>query len=352
MAANQTYTLRLLGSLEIEGNRSQPITLRRKARALLAYLAVSSQLQPRHELATLFCAEADDPGRALRLLLSRIRRRVKQNILVAAGDAIGFNAQAGWVDCLAFEQEMKSGDPTPDAINLYRGNFLSNLALPDAPEFELWVLSQRSYYRQLYERGLIRLISQLSDQKQYEAAIPFAQKLVQSNSLLEEGHARLIWLYAQTGQRKAALAQYEQCRAWLVRELAVGPGDTLRQLATDIRNGRLGRPDPPRLESAVAPQAQPANSLFVGREAELRQIATAWESKHGGVILISAPAGGGKTSLVAKFRERFLALTCLNGRCYESTRGLPYQPWIELIQAYLADIDDETLAPLSPLTRA
>ena len=43
-------------------------------------------------------------------------------------------------------------------------------------------------------------------------AIQRARQLVQSNPLLEEAHARLAWLYAQTGQRAAALQQFERCR--------------------------------------------------------------------------------------------------------------------------------------------
>jgi DNA-binding SARP family transcriptional activator len=53
---------------------------------------------------------------------------------------------------------------------------------------------------------------------------------LQTNSLLEVLHTRLVWLYAQTGQRESALEQYEQCRNLLQQELAVEPSTEMMAL--------------------------------------------------------------------------------------------------------------------------
>ncbi|MFN8457637.1 MAG: bacterial transcriptional activator domain-containing protein [Anaerolineae bacterium] len=93
-----------------------------------------------------------------------------------------FNAQSGWVDCLEFEQTL-SGDLSTRplqtllaALDLYRGEFLDTLTLSDAPEFELWLLSQRTYLRRLYERGLTQAVTGLMRLNQYEAALQRAQQ--------------------------------------------------------------------------------------------------------------------------------------------------------------------------------
>lgn len=66
-------------------------------------------------------------------------------------------------------------------------------------------------------------------------------------------------------------------------------------------------------------------------------------------MLIEAEAGGGKTRLVQEFARRTLGARLLVGRCYESTRALPYHPWIELLDAHLETADDTALNDLSPL---
>ena len=85
-----------------------------------------------------------------------------------------------------------------------RREFLAGAALPDMPEFELWLLGERTRLHEYYERGLSELIARLIAVARYADAIARAQQLVQANPLLEQAHARLIWLYAQTGQRHAA----------------------------------------------------------------------------------------------------------------------------------------------------
>jgi DNA-binding SARP family transcriptional activator len=64
----------LLGSFQV--GEKPGITLRRKNRAILTYLALSPDPIGRFQLATLFCQSAVDPAHTLRLSLSRLHRKL------------------------------------------------------------------------------------------------------------------------------------------------------------------------------------------------------------------------------------------------------------------------------------
>jgi tetratricopeptide (TPR) repeat protein len=254
-------------------------------------------------------------------------------------------------------------------INLYRGEFLEGLSLPDSAEFEIWLLGQRSQARRLYERGLREIVTCLIAQESYEAAIRRVQQLLQNNPLLEEAHARLIWLYSQTGRPEAASAQYELCRELLWRELAVEPSPELESLYQAVAAGRPAatfRITPiSRSETTLPETPDFAGPDFVGREAELEQLQQAWQAAvagRGSVVLVVAAAGGGKTRLVQEFGNQLPAGSFLTGRCYESTTALPYHPWPDIVEMRLSNLENAQrelprpeegtgLEQLSPLVR-
>jgi DNA-binding SARP family transcriptional activator len=353
-------TLSLLGSFELRvGAQGAQPALDRKTRAILAYLAATCRPHSRQSLLRLFCQEADDPAGNLRWHLSRIRRQLDPQVLLGDRAVVQLNRQAVWVDCDAFQQalEAPSGSTDPDmlagSVDLYRGEFLEGMALAHAPEFELWLLGERSRYRRLYQRGLARLVEDLIAATRYEQAIPRARQLVQSDPLLEAAHMRLAWLYARIGQREAALKQLQEGRDLLQRELAVEPAPEFVRLHHQILHHAAGVED----VEVQKTDGQIAQALFatasaplVGRDVELKRLQHAWQAaqRQGGVVaLIDAVAGGGKTRLVQEFGLRVPEALLLVGRCFESTRTMPYHPWIDLLQARLALVDDSDLERIS-----
>lgn len=358
MNAGGQVSVFLLGPVEAllgdtKEKRAQAL-LRRKSRALLAYLAATTQMHHRESLANLFCQEAAAPLRALRLLLSRIRTQVGPFILHTQDDYVSLNHQAVWVDSREFERVLQqdlSQQPLPvieSAVALYRGEFLEGLSLPDAAEFELWLLGERARMRQLYERGLMEIVTRLTGRESFDAAISHARQLVQSNPLLEAAHARLIWLYAQTGRREAAVAQFQFIRELLQRELAVEPTPELQALYEEVITGRLPAW---RVAAPVIAPAWALSADFVGRQTELAQLGEIWQAAQqgqGGVVLVAAEAGGGKTRLLQEFGRSLVEGSFQVGRCYESNQVLPYHPWIDLLETKLSMMRESELADLSP----
>ena len=121
--------------------------------------------------------------------------------------------------------------------------------------------------------------------------------------------------------------------------------DQILQHELKIENAELKK-DRSQLSMRNAPFSISAD-LLVGRDAELARLHQAWstaQDQGGAIALIEAEAGGGKTRLAQEFGRGLSGALCLTGQCYESTRTAPYRPWIDLLQARLAQVDRRALA--------
>jgi hypothetical protein len=178
MAIEPSFSIQLMGPMRIVAASGERLALpNRKTRALLAYLAQNKQPFARLILSDLFCQQSDNPGRTLRWHLSMIRRHLGPQALLTTAEQVQLNTQYVQVDSRTFAAVL-SGDPTQwtapqlmNALEIYQGEFLSGLALPAAPEFELWLLGQRAYLHRLYERGLSHLVGRFIVEQKYETAV-------------------------------------------------------------------------------------------------------------------------------------------------------------------------------------
>jgi DNA-binding SARP family transcriptional activator len=140
-------TLRLLGAFALEADvgRRIPISVRsRKARALLAYLAMKPDYRARREeLATLFWGDNPDAlaRHSLRQCLISLRQDLclASEILMVDREAIGLRAQFVSVDARRFISLARSAGPDglTQAAELWQGAFLPDLVL-DIEEFDTW----------------------------------------------------------------------------------------------------------------------------------------------------------------------------------------------------------------------
>jgi len=162
----------------------------------------------------------------------------------------------------------------------------------DAPEFEDWLLAQRARYRELALHAL-HTLTQLHLQRGDTAeAIDSATRLLALEAWREEAHRQLMLAQARSGQRSAALAQYETCRRLLAQELRVEPSAETTALYERIAAAKRRVHLPP------------AATPFVGRAGELAQIARLLADPTGRLITLSGPGGGGKTRLALEAAAR------------------------------------------------
>jgi DNA-binding SARP family transcriptional activator/predicted ATPase len=319
-------SIRLLGSLHVTLD-GEPVTAFEsdKVRALLAYL-VSETDQPhrRERLAGLLWPDLPERSARtnLRVALSNLRKVIGDSssspVLCVSRQTIQLDSDAdAWIDIQAFADLLTAlGRPKKvvaylrQAVELYRSGFLQGFSLPDSAEFEEWALLQQELFQRQVVSALRRLARWHERRGEYQQALPRARRLVALEPWQEAGQRQLMRLLALTGQRSAALAQYETFRRMLAEELGVEPEDETTALYERIRAGQAPG------ESTLAP---PDSNLpipatpFVGREPELDAIYRRLQDPGCRLLTLVGPGGSGKTRLALEAAADSLSDTLLFG---------------------------------------
>jgi DNA-binding SARP family transcriptional activator/predicted ATPase/class 3 adenylate cyclase len=301
-------SLYLLGPPRIEGD-GVPIDVdTRKATALLVYLALNRERHRRAALVNLLWPELDERrGRAaLRRTLSTLRKAIDVPLLplTPRGQQSSWletdyesvelrrNRPDGlfWVDVDDFHdllaQCRSHGHPETevcpaclplltDAAALYRGDFLSGFTLRDSVNFDDWQFYQTDALRRAFASALARLARGQSAQGAYEPALRAARRWLDLDRLDEAAHVQLMRLYARTGQRSAALRQYEECVQVLDEQLGASPQAATTALYEEILSGRPSQSGPPssqKVDVEPAPHALPPPQAMPSAGGEKRVI--------------------------------------------------------------------------------
>jgi DNA-binding SARP family transcriptional activator len=112
---------------------------------------------------------------------------------------------------------------------------MAGFSLTDNSPFELWRLAKREHYHRQAMETLERLARFYEVTGDFARAVECARRLIIFESWREEYHRLLMRNLAHAGQRKAALAQFEQCQKELAKELGVEPSAETRKLYQQIR---------------------------------------------------------------------------------------------------------------------
>ena len=324
----------LLGAPRLENAGATVPLERRKALALLAYLAVTGQAQPRDALAALLWPEANaaEARAALRRTLSVLNTALGGAALDVEREAIAVRPGALWVDVLALRAtaaQIARRHPAPqppcgecltelsDAAALYRGDFLAGFSLRDSPDFDEWQFQQSEALRRELAEMLEALTTGYAAEGDYRAALEPARRWVALDPLHEPAQRMLIKLYAWAGQSAAAQRAYLECRRLLEPELGSAPEPETTRLYEAVRAGQVQAPaaagTPARtrisaggLEGAqrgAAHSSHRANHLpaqttpLLGRVEELAQLSERLADPACRLITVFGPGGSGKTRL-------------------------------------------------------
>ncbi|HUC09586.1 MAG TPA: BTAD domain-containing putative transcriptional regulator [Stellaceae bacterium] len=255
----------VLGHLTIENDQRRVGKLPRKARALVAYLAVQGERPVSRERLSdlLWPYQGSEQARhSLRNCLLELRKTLGEGSrrhLVA--EFANCRLQDVDTDLSRFEQLSRSADRAEllMAAELYRDEFLADFVIDSEP-FQEWLASERDRTLDLI-CGVLQRLTALHDQAgEHDAAIRSARRLASLDALSEIGQRALIRAYARAGRRPEALRQYRTCADILKRELGVAPDAETQALANEIARAggsvatvdtRLGA-RPPEAGSAVA----------------------------------------------------------------------------------------------------
>ncbi|MGE5602791.1 MAG: AfsR/SARP family transcriptional regulator [Nitrososphaerales archaeon] len=236
----------LLGPAFVEWQGQCFAIARRQARGLLYRLAAQAEPVPREELCFTFWPDKPeaDGHRHLSHLLSQLRQSLPLPAVVRAkNELVDLDRQLVWSDSAFFwsacAQEGGDVRALKQALELYRGPFMSGFPLPACPEFGHWVAAQRTIYQRLYLDALTTVIALEASQSNYNRAIFYARRYLRVNELAEDVHRQLMMLHLRAGDRPGALQQYERCVYVLKRELGIEPLPETRAVYRAIMDNRL-----------------------------------------------------------------------------------------------------------------
>jgi DNA-binding SARP family transcriptional activator/predicted ATPase len=299
-----------------------------KVRALLAYLMVESERpHRREELVGLLWPERPESvaRQNLSQALSNLRHVIRDRttsppFLEISRQALQFSPESDHEldtltfltlagGCSAHAPRARPGCPAcadalARAVAVATGPFLVGFSLKGCPAFEEWALQQRERFEQLTIRALRHLSGWHIRRGATEQAVAYTRRWLALDPWQEQAHRQLMGILARSGQRTAALEQYEACRAVLHRELGVEPVPETRRLYTAIRNGL------PASGAAVLPSSpdMPVPILpLLGREAELDEIEVCLGESGVRLLSLVGPGGSGKTHLAleAAFKQGY-----------------------------------------------
>ncbi len=357
----------LMGSPRLECNGEQVEVDTRKAIALLAYLALEPGSHRRDSLAALFWPDFDQSHAraALRRTLSSLKQALGEAVMEVGREEIHLEPGSDmWVDVQEFRKFLSDCtqhghpdssvcprclQPLSEAAKIYRGDFMAGFSLRDSLGFDDWQFLLGEALRRDYAGVLERLVTGCREQGEFVEAVEYARRWLVVDPLQESAHRQLMQLYAWTGERNAALRQYQECVRILEAELGVEPLEETTQLYLAIKENRLEGVTPKKSlqmtpgAASLKPgvkltgQASLEQIPLIGREREWQTLIQVYSSlrQDGYLVALEGEAGIGKSRLA----EEFIALVrsrggvALVGRCYEGEANLAYGPFIDCLRA-------------------
>lgn len=242
---NDSLEIFTLGSLQIKRNGEPlPAFPTRKVDALLVYLACTAQSHPREALAMMFWdgRSRQQAMANLRATLSRLGHQLEP-FLDITRQTVGIKPKSAvWVDAVQLMyilREAQSASQLERALLLYQGDFLGEFYVPESRGFENWRLTERTRLRKLMIEALSGLIDDFVRQGDTTSGITWTVRLLQLAPLDEGAHRQMMLLLATSGERTAALAQYEICRRLLKEKVGVKPDGETSALYRKIQLGDI-----------------------------------------------------------------------------------------------------------------
>lgn len=269
-----------------------------KTEALFYFLAASRRPHLRTVLADLLWPDMTEAQARRNLTQSlAVLRKQFAPFLQIETHQIALNQDADiQLDVATFERCLASTAITDlqIAAELYRADFLEGVAMKEALPFEEWLLVERERLREMMLTTLDRLVTHFMTHEETEAGSRYARRLLALDPWREATHRQLMLLLARSGQRDAALAQYDKCREVLAAEFGAEPDEETRALYHRLK--AIGQPPPHNLPL-------PPN-VFVGRAEEVNQAMSELSRPGCRLLTIVGPGGMGKTRLALEVARR------------------------------------------------
>ena len=235
----------------------------RRARTLIKLLVLAPERQMhREQLEELLWPEGEPATNALHQVMYTARRALggAQTRLALRDGIVALASDGLWVDVEEFEARAAEARATRtieayrEALALYGGELLPE------DRFEDWAQARRDQLRETQLAMLVELAALQTERGERVDAVATLQRAIVEDPLHEAAHRDVMRLFAEDGRSQQALAQYQQLRDVLRRELSADPDPQTRDLYREILAGQ---------HESAAPSSLPRQLTgFVGRERE------------------------------------------------------------------------------------
>jgi len=300
-----------------------------KQLAVLAYLSTRPQARAtRDELVGLLWGgpSQTDGRRALRQVVYQIRHATDHDLL-RGDEVLTLRREDLEVDADIFRLRLSAGD-FEGALAVYQQDFLANVALAGAREFEQWAEGIRAVLAAERRQVFRTLIARESDAGHWSAAARFAEQLLAADPGSLDARLRLVELLALSGDTLRARAEAEETRVLAAETTGQAPPQ-----AVELAVARALGPAPVRHPSGDFPRAPE----MVGRATQFHSVVERWKSAldgRGGAVLLTGEAGIGKTRISRELSHRFSQdrSLVLEESCYLLEQSEPLAPFLEMLR--------------------
>jgi len=287
-----------------------------------------------------------DPVRNLEILVVRARRALGDPSLIETGPAGYLFARTAdcEVDAERFvelaeagRRHLRAGRPDAalrafrEALDRWGGEPLPEDAYSD------WAQEPRRELARRYLDTLEAAAVAALGAGDHAGAVLYAERAVGREPLRETSNLLLVQALAASGDTAGALRAFDSFRGTLAEEVGLDPSPQAMELQVRILRGEQLPEARMAGVSAAVPRAPTGESPFVGREAELAAVLQAADGA--GPVLVSGPAGAGKSRLLAEAASRS-PVPALSVRAFLAERAEPWTLGRSLVREALAlDVD-------------
>ena len=237
---------RALGRVEftdLDPVRGEALLAQPKRVVLLSYLILGDGGPgcSRGNLVHLFwpAASRERGQGSLRSALHYLRQQLGRDTIQSRGERVYVDPDALLCDAVAFDALIAANRPH-QALELYRGDFLPGLTIPDSPTLAGWLDAQRARLRRAASSAAWTLSEHEERRHHWISAVDLGRRATELDSDQEQSVRRLLRLLHRAGDRVAALRQYESFRRRWEREFALEPSPQTVALVDAIRAGPEG----------------------------------------------------------------------------------------------------------------
>lgn len=256
----------------------------------------------------------DAASRDLRVAVSQLRKALEPDLPRGASSQFILTTEVGyawnlqadyWLDAEEFDRTARSalllaGALDTEALsrleviaNLYRGDYLEEDRYAD------WATAERERLRETHLVLLTRLAEAYVLLRRYAEAVALYRRILAVEPCCESVWQQVMLAHFYAGDQAAAVRAYEECRQALQDEIGVEPMPATSGLYAQI----LARvvPAPP----SVVPHNLPRYlSSFIGRQADLAEIAARLSDPASQLVALVGPGGVGKTRLAVQAAQQ------------------------------------------------